>query len=160
MTKSQKEIIVAGILIVLLIYMAWTSFLKQNGSVQTRPPDTVAADEARVDFFESRPEKENIGQIRALQAERTLLEWGDDPFSARGSATGEKAVRPAARTDSGVAGITLKGTAGMCGRMAALINSSVVYEGDVINNFEIVSITESAVILKREGREYEIRIDK
>ncbi len=160
MTKSQKEIIVAAVLVVLLVYMVWTGFLKQNGPVPTRPPDTGAADEVRADFSESLAGRENIGRIRALQAERALLEWGDDPFRARGPAPGGITVRPEARTDSGAAGIILKGTAEMGGRPAALINSSVVYEGDIINNFEIVSIKESAVILKREGREYEIRIDK
>ena len=88
--------------------------------------------------------------VRERQLQRASLPWGRDPFFAvPADKPSENPVKPP---------LTCSGVANTEGQPVALINRTVVAEGETIGGYLVKEITESGVILERAGKTYILRV--
>lgn len=156
MTKTQKESIVAAILFILLVYLTWANLIRDPD--RDAPPAVGNAEE--IEEAPAPPGIQippDIETILELQEERMERDWGRDPFRGRPRAEEPEPVpEPDEREE--VPELILRGIARMNGEKKALIGTEVVSEGEMVMGYKVIAIDESRVILRKEGREHEIRI--
>ncbi len=164
MTKSQKEGLITAVLFLLLVYMVWSSFLAED----TREPAPGAERAEEAPAPEPGPEPALVpeaprpvdGEIARLQEERMEMDWGSDPFLAPPEIEKDPGPEPEEDVEEEEAEppIVLRGIASLNGRRQALIGIKTVTVGDTVRGYEVVSISEYAVTLRKEGEEHEIKI--
>ena len=158
MTKTQTEYIVTGILGVLLIYLLWSTFFKEEAQQQAgTEPRQVVEEVAQVEPDIPPPPAAPVHLTEELlqqQSERMELDWGPDPFLLRSE------IEPVPQEREEAGGLVLKGIAKLREGKKALVGTDIVAEGDTIHGYEVVLISESHVVLSKKGEEYEIRIHK
>lgn len=158
MTKTQKESIVAVILFILLIYLAWANLIREPERDEPPALETVEEiEEAPAPPGTQRPS--GLEAMLELQEERAAGDWGRDPFRGRPAEEEEPETAPEPGEREEVSGLILRGIASMNGAKQALIGAEVLSEGEMVQGYKVVAIEESRVILIKEGREHEIRIN-
>ncbi len=84
------------------------------------------------------------------QLERMELDWGRNPFELASDSPTSRAglltLRGLSLTDGG--------------RGFVIINESILREGDVIDGNQVVRIEPSQVVLKKDGREFTMRLEE
>ena len=84
------------------------------------------------------------------QLERMQLDWGRNPFEPAG-------VGPSSRAGL----LTLRGlSVTTTGRNLAIINETILREGDVIDGNAVVRIEPDQVVLQKDGREFILQLEE
>lgn len=131
--KEQKQLIIVGILIIILVIAVYSSFssLPKN---RNAPPAIAAA----VAVVSPVPVDRGDQAKLALQKERGSGAWGRDPFA--GSAV---------KTEEQVTAFKLQGITIGRGTGYAFINDMIVREGDTIGGYRIAGVSKDKVVLQR-----------
>lgn len=137
--KEQKQLIIVGILLIILVAAGYNSFssLSKTGASRHSVPAAASVPATPASVPVPAAHAADEGKI-ALQKARSEKPWGRDPFAGLGGRTEE-------RLDSfKLQGITLgKGTG------FAFINNTIMKKGDQLGSYKIADVLKNKVLLQK-----------
>ncbi len=141
MTERTRKKIVYGALIVAVLWGAYNFSDRSAEPYRSEPAPTIQPAGGTAAAVRELDESE-IARVRAAG-------WGRDPFGVLQQ--GRRVAGPS---------WNLRGIIYSASSPLAYINGSRVGIGDTINDATVVAITRTAVKLRYQGREFEIRVHK
>ncbi len=147
MTKASKELIITGFLATALVLAVINALnrAKEQGPVKGNSGQRQAAESVR------RPA---LSQLER-QKERVKMKWGRDPFFEQGITEEEKVSGEPVGEE-----LTLKGILWSERKPVALINMQAVNEGESVSGYVVVDIQKDKVILRKDGKDYEFKLER
>jgi len=140
MTKEQKQLIIVGILVIILVAVGYSGFSSRGKGGRKVAPKAAAEPPAA-----AAPAAVNLPDEGKLLAQRAGNngQWGRDPFGAPGDSQDE-------RIDT----LTLQGITLGNGTGFAFINNLIVRKGDRLGNYQVADVFKDKVLLQRGDQKF------
>lgn len=143
MDKQQKQLIIAGVLIIALIFSVMNSLRKKPKKKASLLPETPAESSSPGATADSSSGQAVNNNKLSVQQERLKLPWGRDPFA-----------EPSER-EYQIGELELKGISfGKDKKGFAFINNEIVRKGDKVGSYEVVEVEKDKVLLKKGNQDF------
>jgi hypothetical protein len=150
--KSMIEAMVTGIsAVVLVVLLVAKPGGKNKAARATTPKGTAPSPEllARIETLKAKATNVDP-KVKEKQVERASLPWGRDPFfPGQGREVTPQGEKPSLRC---------KGISYVEGEAVALIDYTVVREGEYIEGYVVERIAEDRVVVRKGDRTYVLRV--
>lgn len=144
MEKQQKQLIMTGVLVVILIFSVMNSLKKKPGKKKVVVQQPPVENNVKTPLVSNQvtTEEDNLSK---LQEERIRLAWGRDPFSA------------SVAKDYQISEFRLQGISfGKNKTGFAFINDEIVKKDDRIGDYEVVEVEKDKVLLRKGNQTFYI----